>query len=623
MEHNAFLPLLLITGLAVAVPIALNRFRWIQLPIVVGEILAGIIIGRSGFDIVPPSLTLDFLAEFGFAFLMFLSGLEVDVSILTVSVDRGSKGKRWIRPLPMGVLIFLTTLLLAFLAALALNQAGLIESPFLMALILSTTSLGIVAPVLKERGLMGSDYGQTLLVTASIADFVTLLLLTVVVAIRSRGLTVDLLLIPLMLLLFILVARVAQVFSGFTWLRRVIEELSPATGQIQIRGAFALMVAWVVVAEALGVELILGAFLAGTIIGLVAGREQSEAREKLDAIGFGFFIPIFFITVGVNFDLSALAGSDQALLLVPLLIGIAYLVKVVAAFIFRLRFSWAETLAGGFLLSSRLSLIIAAAAIALEIGAISQSVQSAIVLVAIVTCTVSPLLFNRLYRGSGAQRRHGVILVGDDQMTGVLARRLHAMEHELAVISSNQPLIEQLSHAGLQALSGAPVDEDLLRQAGADRAGAIVVLVKDGETAVQVCQLAKNHFYIPHLVALVSGVESLLSLQTLGVRVVQPTLATAIALEGALRFPTTFDVLTRQASDVEVRELVLNNRTLVNIPVRQIRLPGNVLILSITRDSLVMVPHGETVMQIGDRVALIGSPQSVEEVAILLEDLPL
>lgn len=619
MEHDTFLPLLLITGLAVIVPVVLNRFRRVQLPIVVGEIIAGIIIGRSGFDIVHPQPILDFLAEFGFAYLMFLSGLEVDFSILTTVSTHGSKEKFWTKPVPLGVAFFAGTLILAFLASLGLSSAGWVESPFLMALILSTTSLGIVAPVLKERRLMGNDYGQSLLIAASLADFATLLLLTVVIAVRSRGFTLDLLLIPALLLIFILVARAAKVFSRFRRLRRVLNELSHATAQIQVRGAFALMVAWVVLAEAFGVEVILGAFLAGAIIGLVSGHEESEARTKLDAIGFGFFIPIFFINVGANFDLSALVQSEQALLLVPVLIGIAYLVKVVPALVYRTRFSWSKTIAGGFLLSSRLSLIIAAAAIALEIGAISQALQSGIVLVAIVTCTLSPLLFSRFYKGSEEQRRRGIIVVGKDQITELLVTRLSATERDLVVISADQSLVDKVQRRGVSALLGAPSDAELLRQAGAATAEALVILENNDEITLQACQLAKNEFHIPLLVARVNDVEYVSDLRELGVRVVQPSLATAMALEGTLRFPSTFDLLTDQSDDAEVRELVLNHSSFVNQPLKQIRLPGNALILSIRRDSEIIVPHGDSTMQIGDRVALIGNQQSVEAAIQLLE----
>ncbi len=619
MEGNAFLPLLLITGLAVAVPVTISRFHRLRLPIVVGEILAGIVIGRSGLNIVPPTPILEFLAEFGFAYLMFLSGLEVDFNVLLFASDGSLKGTRWSKPLPLGTFIFLGTLLLGFLAALGLNRAGLIESPYLMALILSTTSLGIVAPVLKERGIVGGDYGQSLLVAASVADFATLLLLTVLVAVHSRGLTLDILLIPLMLVIFVLVAQAAQVFARLSWLRQIMEELSHATAQIKIRGAVALMVAWVVIAEALGVEVILGAFLAGTLISLVAGAEESGTREKLDAIGFGFFIPIFFITVGVNFDLRSLVGSSQALVLVPLLIAIAYAIKVVPALLFRVRFSWSETLAGGFLLSSRLSMIIAASAIAQEIGAISPAVQSANVLVAIVTCTVSPLVFNRLWRETTTPSRRGVIVVGTDQLTELLATHLHSTGYELVVISSNRTLIERLQHQGLSAFWGSLVDEELLQRAGANTAEALVVTGENGETTLGICQIAKSRFQIPLLIAQVSDASYIPALQALAVKVSEATLAMLMALEGALRFPSTFDLLAHPSTDAVVRELVFANTRLKNMPLRHIRLPGNALILSIRRDDFILIPKGETMMEIGDQVALIGSQQSVEETIILLQ----
>ena len=190
MEHqNSFVPLLLITALAVIIPVVLSRFRRLRLPIVVGEILAGVLIGTSGFNLVEPSPVLDFLAEFGFAFLMFLSGLEVDFALITQGTRGGSWRERWRQPLPLALLMLGLTLLLALMGATLMAAAGLVQNALLMGLILSTTSLGIVAPVLKERQLLRGQYGQQLLIAASLADFVTLLLLTVVIAVSSRGLT--------------------------------------------------------------------------------------------------------------------------------------------------------------------------------------------------------------------------------------------------------------------------------------------------------------------------------------------------------------------------------------------------------------------------------------------------
>ena len=268
------------------VPILANRLRRIAVPIVVGEILAGILIGRSGLDLVEPSAILTFLQEFGFTFLMFLSGLEMDIGSLVDRAKSSGLGRRG--PLPLALATLAGTIGLATLAAFGLTGFALIESPILVGLILSTTSLGVVVPVLKERGLLRSEFGQYTLTAASIADMVTLLLLTVAIAIRSQGLTFDLLLIPLLLLIFVLAARIARRFSSLEFLPRVLDELSSATAQIRVRAAFALMVAWVVLAEALGVEVILGAFLAGAIAGLIGDPDQDNARAKLDGIGYGF-----------------------------------------------------------------------------------------------------------------------------------------------------------------------------------------------------------------------------------------------------------------------------------------------------------------------------------------------
>jgi len=618
MEHNPFLALLLITGLAVFIPVLLSRFRRLNLPIVVGEILAGVVIGTSGFDLVAPSPSLDFLAEFGFAFLMFLSGLEVDFSMLTGLGGHKNNREFWGQPLPLALVMLALTLALAMLSALGLQQLGMVSNPMLMGLILSTTSLGVVAPVLKERRLLGERYGQTLLVAASLADFATLILLTVAIAAARQGLSLDLLLIVVLLAVFILLARIGPVVARVPSLNRVLEELSHATAQIQVRSALALMVAWVVLAEALGVELILGAFLAGAIANLMGGQRRASSQEKLDAIGFGFFIPIFFIMVGVNLNLGAFFESPGAIVLSGALLLIAYLVKVGPALALRLRFPWRNTLAGGLLLSSRLSLIIAASEIALNIGAIDVGTESAIVLIAVITTSLSPLLFNRIYRPDEAEVRRGVIIVGSGQMTELLARRLQPSYQSVTLICEDTTYLGVLREHGFTVCAGSASDEGVLRQAGAAEAEALIVMSNDNRQAVATSELARQRFDIPLVVAGVSDTSCITHLQGLGVRVVQPALATAMAFEGALRFPTTFDVLVHEIGSVKFGEIVMGNRGYTGMPLRRLGLPGSAVVLSIKRDHTVLVPHGDTTLQIGDSVALIGSPDSVDEAIVML-----
>lgn len=618
MEHNNFLPLLLITALAFLVPILANKLRRFSIPIVVLEIFAGILIGRSGFNIIEPSTILDFLAEFGFTYLMFLSGLEVDFDLLIPQRLKKSFDIR--RPLPLAMLILLASLGLAILFSLLLRELGVVESPLLMGLILSTTSLGVVVPVLKERDLLGSNYGQVLLVAASLADFLTLLLLTIVIAIQSQGLTLDLLLIPVLIVVFIAAARITQLYSGRRFAQRILKELSSATAQIRVRGAFALMVAWVVVAEALGVEIILGAFLAGAVAGLISDPNDDDAQEKLDAIGYGFFIPIFFIMVGAEFNLQALFESPRVMLLVPLLIAGAYLVKIVPALLLKLNNSWREAFAGGFLLSSRLSLIIAAASIALSLGLITEAVDAAIILLAIVSCTISPMLFNHIVPEQVLDKRRGIIIIGQDQLAEFLVDRLDPEDEPLKIICPDDSRVSAFKQLEVELVTGCQeISESLEKAAGYD-ARVLVDLTSTTTETIDACRLAREEFKIPLIISRISDVELIPQLQEMGVKVVQPALATAMALEGALRYPSVFDLLAHQTeAHIEVSEVVVGNPSTVNRPLGQLRLPGDTLLLSIHREDSIVVPDQDSILRIGDRVGLIGSRSSLDDAERFLQ----
>jgi Kef-type K+ transport system membrane component KefB/Trk K+ transport system NAD-binding subunit len=598
--------------LAFFAPILANQLKRFSIPIVVGEILAGILIGRSGLNIIEPSPILNFLAEFGFAYLMFLSGLEVDFDLLIPNRRDRSFSIR--QPLPLALLVLAGTVGLGLVFSILLRSLGIVESPFLMGLILSTTSLGVVVPVLKERDLLGTGYGQLLLVAASLADFLILLLVTIFIAIRSVGLTLDLLLIPVLLLAFIVAVRITQRFSGRKLPQRILKELSSATAQIRVRGAFALMVAWVVLAEASGVEVILGAFLAGAIAGLISDPNDDDAQEKLDAIGYGFFIPIFFIMVGVEFNIRALFESPRAMLLLPLLIAGAYAVKVIPALLFRLTASWREALAGGILLASHLSLIIATASIALSLGLISEAVNAAIILLAVISVTLSPTIFNRLVPEKVLERRRGIIIIGQDQLAEFLIDRLDPDDEPITVICPDDSRVEAFQSLDVSIVSGCPGFVESIEQANGHEARVLIDLTSTTSETMEVCRLARREFDIPLVISRIADVELIPQLQEIGVKVVQPALATAMALEGALRYPSVFDLLAHQTeAHIEVSEVVIGNREVVDTPLRRLRLPGDTLLLSIHRDESVVVPDQDSTLRLGDRVGLIGSRGALDD----------
>jgi Kef-type K+ transport system membrane component KefB/Trk K+ transport system NAD-binding subunit len=621
--HAPFVSLLFITVLAALVPFVVSRVRIVRLPIVVGEIAAGILIGKSGLNLVQSTPTLDFLAGFGFAFLMFLSGLEVNFTALVTGGGGDTPRPRWQRPVPLAILIFSATVLLALGIGAALAAIGLTENAVLMGLILSTTSVGVVVPVLKERGLIATPYGQTLLVTALISDFATLLLLSLTIAVTRKGPSLDLLLFMILLVAFVAAAKLGHWARRVPGLTRLLNDLSHATAQVQVRGAFALMIIWVVLAEALGVETILGAFLAGAVISVSRPSAESPLREKLEALGFGFFIPLFFIMVGANFDLPALLGSPAALLLVPVLIGAAYLVKVGPALLFRSVFPWRETWAAGTLLAARLSLIIAASAIALELQLITPPVNAAIILVAVVTCTLSPILFGRILGPGTEQARQGVIILGTGPLGRLLAGRLRRDGEPITFIAPDPQPLADLQQAGFATVAGDPRDPAVLAAAGAAQAAALISVTNAPELVLAVCGQAKGQFGVPVLIANLDDPRYTRPLAALEVRLVQPTTATALALESALRFPAAFRMLTERGDGVDLADAQLVNAALVGRALRQVRLPGNVLVLGIRRQGEVIIPHGDTSLQGDDMLMLVGQPDDLRIACGLIEGRPI
>ena len=615
METNSpFVSLLLITLLALIVPFVANRIKIVTIPIVVGEILAGIVIGRSGFNLVEATPTLNFLSEFGFALLMFLSGLEVNFEMLRSSGGEAEKIPILQRPTTLAVLYFLSTVVLAMICAFALNQFSAASNPILLGLILSTTSLGIVVPMLKERDLTDTAYGQSVLVAALVSDFVTLLLLSTAIVAISQGFSPDLLLFVVLLATFFVAVAISRWLNRIPGLERVISELSHATAQIKVRGSLALMVMCVVLADALGVEIILGAFLAGAIVSFASGKgHESSLHEKLDAIGYGFFIPIFFINVGAGFDLGSLLSSPSALLLVPVLIAAAYLVKLIPAVLYRRLFSWREVFALGTLMSSRLSLIIAASAISLKLGLISTATNSSIILVAIITCTVSPLLFSRILPAAAAIIKENIVILGTDQFAILVGQRLTEGGGNITFVGENQEESEVVEDEKFANATGDPTDESVLEKAGLMNARALIALSNSPETLVAVCRLAVEKFQVPIIIARSDDPQTIRQLQEMKINVVQPTIAAVLAIEGALQFPAAFAMLTDKKDNVDVADVYLRNRRYHELSLRKTRLPGDALVIGIQRQGEMVVPHGDTTLKRGDVLVLIGSPESLRE----------
>jgi Kef-type K+ transport system membrane component KefB/Trk K+ transport system NAD-binding subunit len=614
-ETRSFLPLLLVVFLAFLVPILLSRFRRLRLPIVVGEILVGILVGRSGLGWVQHhDPALDLLAEFGFVFLMFLSGMEIDFSSLGINQPRNEDAipRRW-GPIHLGGLSFVITLVMSVVIGTVLFRLDYVSDIWMMALILSTTSLGVVVPVLKERRLSSGIFGQTLLIAALIADFATMILITVVVAALSHGLTLDILLIGVLFVAFFFMARFGEFFfNRIPLVRNVLEELSHATAQIKVRLAFSMMLTFVVLAEVLGAEVILGAFLAGAIVSLLRRPQDEGLTHQLDAIGFGFFIPIFFIMVGVDFNLDALLSSPQALLLFPVLLVAAFLVKYLPTLIFRLRFSWRETLGAGALLSSRLSLIIAASAIGLRLGVISESVNANIILVAIITVTVSPLIFLRIMPEQPEYEHRPIIVVGAGSLGLHVAEQIAGHQEWVVVLDTQEERIQRATQRGFDAFIACVdcQDDDVIPYM--DKAKSLVCVYSDVEKNYQVCYQARTTYGIEHVVTRIDVPGEIPRFEKIGATTMNAAVDQAALLSILVRNPDAYELLTRTNDDKEVREVVVRNPVYFGSSLNEVSLPGDLLIMALRRDGQLIVPRGDVILNAGDHLTIVGSVECVE-----------
>jgi Kef-type K+ transport system membrane component KefB/Trk K+ transport system NAD-binding subunit len=619
-ESLSFYPLLIVVFLAFIVPITLSRFKRLRLPIVVGEIIVGIIVGRSGLGWVQHhDPILDLLAELGFVFLMFLSGMEIDFSSLGSAGGTRSQGKSPMGPVQLGGLSFLLTLTLSVMIGFGLVQFELVSSPWMIALILSTTSLGVVVPVLKERGLSSGRFGQTILVAALIADFATMLLITVVVAALSHGLTLDILLIGVLFVAFFLMYQFGMLFfNRIPGVRRLLDELSTATAQIKIRTAFTIMLIFVALAEMLGTEIILGAFLAGAIISLLSTNEDAETMHQLESFGFGFFIPIFFIMVGVDFNLDALLASSQALLLLPVLLIAAIIVKVLPSLVFRLNFNWRETLGAGALISARLSLIIAASAIGLRLGVISEPVNAAIILVAIITVTIAPLIFVRLIPEGEKEAQRPTIVVGAGVLGLQVAEQLRGHNDKVVVMDSKEARIERARAQGFEAVLARTDRYDPAAEPFLDLAQRLVCLYSNVDKNYRVCEYVRSTYGIDHIVTRVTAPGEMDRFEKLGITPMNAATDQAMLLALLTRNPTLFELITRTDDDKEVCEVSVRNAKMLGQPLRELDFPPDLMILAVRKDGQLIVPNGDTRLEHGDQLTLLGPYTCVEKSRLMV-----
>ncbi|MGM0841054.1 MAG: monovalent cation:proton antiporter family protein [Bacillota bacterium] len=613
-QHASVTSLVIVILVAFLTPILLHKFKLNFIPVVIAEIIMGLIIGKSGFDIVHQDMWLETLSTLGFIFLMFLSGLEIDFTAFSggkKKKERLPNGKEEPNRLQVATIIFIGIFFVSLGLSYLFVLFGLIDNAFLMTLIISTISLGVVVPTLKEAHIMKSAIGQIILLVAVIADLVTMILLAVFVSLYGEGhgnMWLLLILFGVGVLLYFLAKRLKN--NSF------IKSLSTGTVQIGTRAVFTLIILLVAVSETVGAENILGAFLAGVLVSLLAPNQ--EMVHKLDSFGYGFLIPIFFVMVGVELDLGSLLSDEKMLLLIPLLL-LAFLVsKIIPVYLLKYWYDTKTTIASAFLLTSTLSLVIAAAKIAERMEIISAQMSGTLILVAVITCIITPIFFKKLFpRESAKEKKLKITFLGANQLTMPVSRELHSSLYEPVLYHTKQDKSDRNIADSLFTINEIDNYElDTLEENNIFDSDIIVISTGDEEINATLAVTAKE-YGVNRVIVRVESPDLHETLREQDIEVYSVFLSTKALLRALIESPSVMNILTNQ--ETSLYEIRMMNSQFEGMTLRKFPFTGDVIFVRIFRGKDSIVPHGDTELHMNDRLIVTGSKEYVDELKRELE----
>ncbi|WP_191962764.1 monovalent cation:proton antiporter family protein, partial [Staphylococcus aureus] len=557
---------------------------------------------------------LNILSTLGFIFLMFLSGLEIDFKAFKKDkrARQGQNDDESSIPghLNLALTVFAFIMIISILLAYVFKWLGLVDDVLLMVIIISTISLGVVVPTLKEMNIMRTTIGQFILLVAVLADLVTMILLTVYSAINGQGGS------TIWLIGILVVFTAISYILGVQFKRMsFLQKLMDGTTQIGIRAVFALIILLVALAEGVGAENILGAFLAGVVVSLL--NPDEEMVEKLDSFGYGFFIPIFFIMVGVDLNIPSLIKEPKLLIIIPILIVAFIISKLIPVMFIRRWFDMKTTIASAFLLTSTLSLVIAAAKISERLNAISAETSGILILSAVITCVFVPIIFKKLFPVPDEfNRKIEVSLIGKNQLTIPIAQNLTSQLYDVTLYYRKDLSDRRQLSDDITMIEIADYEQDVLERLGLFDRDIVVCATNDDDINRKVAKLAKAH-QVERVICRLESTTDDTELVDSGIEIFSSYLSNKILLKGLIETPNMLNLLSNV--ETSLYEIQMLNYKYENIQLRNFPFGGDIIFVRIIRNNESIVPHGDTQLRYGDRLIVTGAKEYVDELKQELE----
>lgn len=595
---------------ALLIPILMARFKISGVPTAVAEIVMGIILGKSGLNFVQPTTELTGLASIGVIILMFLSGMEINFDLFKRKPDAQHAEKH--SPVQLAGLAFLGTVVNAVILAFALKFLGLFPDVFLATILFCTIALGVVIATLKEKEILSRPMGQTILLTAVLGEVVPMFALTIYASVNGNDGGRIWLIVLLFLAAIFLLRRFKQ---PYVWFNKV----TKSTTQLDVRLAFFLIFALVTVAETVGAENILGAFLAGMVMKLL---EPSEATEdKLTSIGYGFFIPIFFIMTGARLNLRQLFNNPQALALIPALVVCLIIAKLWAIPVYHLRFNRRNSFAGGFLTVTTITLVLPSLEVARNLHAITQAQSDAFILAAVIVCILSPIVFNSFYRLDREDLvRQRVVFLGTNMLTVPVAQQLGRNWYDIRMVTDDEDNYKTYNSEVSDLKLINPLTEEALEKGNYLDADIVVLGFQNDARNFDLARMVKQHGVNRVITAQTNRTNNEEQLEILNkenIEIFNPYNVQAGVLRSLIQSPTVYQMLL--GTEASLWEVKIQNHKYTGRPLRDLPFIDDMTVSRIRRDGKWIMPTGATVLEYNDR--LIFSAANLGAVATIRREL--